>query len=108
MDNSRKHYITVKIEELTMQAMFADRWNYWLPNPEDKEMRRVYEEFTDSLVEEGYFDGAEFDPNLIVDNLYINDTSFYDSVEDAVRDGYEEGDIAYLDEETGSVLIWAR
>lgn len=107
MNNSRNHYINVKIEELTMKAMLADRWNYWLPNPEDKEMLRVYEEFTDFLVDEGYFDGAEFDPLLIVDNLYINDTDFYESVDEAIRDGYEESDIAYLDEDTGSVLVWA-
>lgn len=105
MTNSR--YITVKIEELTMQAMLAERWEYWLPNPEDKEMLRVYEDFTDFLVEEGYFSGREFDPMVIIDNLYINDTSFYHTVEDAIKDGYEEGDIAYLDEDSGCVLVWA-
>ena len=107
MNNSRKNYITVRIEELTMKALLSDRFTYWLPNPEDKDMLRIYQEFTDFLVDAGYFDGADFDPVLIVDNLYINDTSFYDSVDDALRDGYEEGDIAYLDEDTGCVLIWA-
>ena len=106
MNNSR-NYITVKIDTLTMQAMLADRWSYWLPNPEDKEIRTIYEQFTDYLVEEGFFYGSEFNPDLIVDNLYINDTSLYDSVEDAVRDGYQESDIAYLDEDTGCVLVWA-
>lgn len=105
MNNSR--YITVKIDELTMQAILAERWNYWLSSPEDKEIRSIYEQFTDFLVEEGYFYGSEFNPELIVDNLYINDTSLYDSVEDAVKDGYQEGDIAYIDEDSGCVLVWA-
>ena len=96
----------VTIDETTMYDLLNHRWLFWLPNEEDEELREVYQAFTGVLVDEGYFQGREIDPYKIVDNLYINDLSFYDSVEDAVRNGYEEGDIAYLDEDSGSVLVW--
>ena len=97
---------TVTIDETTMYDLLNSRWMFWLPNEEDEEVREVYQAFTGVLVDDGYFQGREFDPYKIVDELYINQLSIYYSVEDAVRDGYEESDIAYLDEDTGYVLIW--
>lgn len=97
----------VTLDETTMYDLLNARWLFWMPNEEDEEMREVYQAFTGVMVDEGYFTGREFDPYKIVDNLYINDLSFYQSVDEAIRDGYEESDIAYLDEDTGSVLIWA-
>lgn len=96
----------VTIDEETIISMLKDRMEVWVKSYEPA--YQVYEGLITELVEDGYFEGMkEFDPMVIIDNLYINDTSFYDSVDDAIRDGYEEGDIAYLDEDTGCVLIWA-
>ena len=97
----------VTIDATTMYNMLNDRWLFWLPNEEDEEVREVYQSFTGLMIDEGYFAGEEFDPYKIVDDLYIHKLSIYNSVEDAVRDGYTEGDIAYLDEDTGYVLVWA-
>ena len=97
----------VTLDETAMYDLLNSRWQFWMPDEEDKDMLRVYQDFTGVLVDEGYFTGSEFDPYKIVDNLYINDLSFYQSIDEALRDGYEESDIAYLDEDTGCVLIWA-
>lgn len=97
----------VKIDDITMYNLLNDRWLFWLPNEEDEEMREVYQAFTGLMVDKGYFTGMEFDPYKCVDDLYIHKLSFYRSIDEAIRDGYEEGNIAYLDEDTGSVLIWA-
>ena len=98
----------VTIDATTMYNMLNDRWLFWLPNEDDEEVREVYQAFTGLMVDEGYFDGMkDFDPYKIVDELYINQLSFYRSIDEALRDGYEESDVAFLDEDTGSVLIWS-
>ena len=96
----------VTIDATTMYNLLNERWLFWLPNEEDEEAREVYQAFTGLMVDNGYFTGTEFDPYKIVDDLYINQLCFYRSIDEALRDGYEESDVAYLDEDTGYVLIW--
>lgn len=38
----------------------------------------IYEDYLKDLVDGGYFEDAELDINLIIDNLYINDTTIMD------------------------------
>lgn len=95
----------VTIDDNTMINILMDRVDFWVKDSDPS--YSLYEGLITDLVENGLFEGSSFDPCLIVDNLYINDTSLYDSVEEAVKDGYEESDIAYLDEESGCVLVWA-
>ena len=52
-----------------------DRLECWTS---DNDVLALYESYLKELIDGGYFDGAELDINLIIDNLYINDTSIMD------------------------------
>lgn len=94
----------VTIDEVTMINMLMDRMEVWVKSYEPS--YSAYEGLITELVEEGCFAGMkEFDPMVIIDNLYINDTSFYDTVADAIEDGFSEDRIAYQSE--NGVLVWA-
>lgn len=94
----------VNISEDTMISLLMDRMEVWVKSNEPA--YSLYEGLITDLVYDGCFDGMkEFDPMLIVDNLYINDTCFYDTLEDAIEDGYSEDRIAYQSE--NGVLVWA-
>ena len=93
----------ITINEDTMIDMLMDRMQVWVKSYEPS--YPVYEGFITELIEGGCFDGADFDPMIIIDNLYINDTTFYDTVEDAIEDGYSKAQIAYQSDE--GVIVWA-
>lgn len=94
----------VTIDEDTMISMLMDRMKVWVKSYEPS--YSVYEGLITELVKDGCFDVMkEFNPMLIIDNLYINDTAFYDTVEDAFEDGFSEERIAYQSE--NGVLVWA-
>ena len=94
----------VNIDATTMIDMLMDRMEVWVKSYEPS--YPVYEGFITDLVEGGCFEGTkDFDPMMIVDNLYINDTTFYDTVEDAIEDGYREDQITYQSDE--GVIVWA-
>ena len=61
--------ITVKIDELDLLDMLVDRVGYWT---DDRDVLKLYEQYYDSMVYGGCFDGAELDINSIVDNDYVN------------------------------------
>lgn len=61
--------ITVKIDEADLLDMLVDRVGYWT---DDRDVLKLYEQYYDSLVYGGCFDGAELDINSIVDNDYVN------------------------------------
>lgn len=94
----------VNLDEDTMIDMLMDRMQVWVKSYEPS--YPVYEGFITELIEGGCFSWMkeEFDPDLIVDELYINDTSFYYSVDDALSDGYREDQIAYQSE--SGVIVW--
>ena len=63
--------INVKIHETTLLNLFMNRLEYWTT---DANVLGLYEKYLEDLIFNGCFEGAEIDVNLIVDNLYINDT----------------------------------
>lgn len=67
--------INVQINETTLLNLFMNRLEYWITNAEVLE---VYEDYLKELIDSECFDGSELDINLIIDNLYINDTTIMD------------------------------
>lgn len=70
--------INVQIDETTLLNLFMDRLEYWTT---DSDVTELFEEYLNSLIDGGCFEGAELDVNLIIDNLYINDTTIMDKEE---------------------------
>ena len=79
--------ITVKIDEADLLDMLVDRVGYWT---DDRDILKLYEQYYDSLVYDGCFDGAELDINSIVDNDYVNYLTVVD------RDEYNKDREEYL------------
>ena len=67
--------INVKIDETTLLNLFMNRLEYWTT---DSDVLELYEKYIEDLIFNGCFEGAELDVNLIVDNLYVNDTAVTD------------------------------
>ena len=67
--------INVKIDETTLLNLFMNRLEYWTTN---SDVLGLYEKYLEDLIFNGCFEGAELDVNLIVDNLYVNDTTVTD------------------------------
>lgn len=67
--------INVKINETTLLNLFMNRLEYWNTNANVLEL---YESYLKELIDCGCFEDAELDVNLIIDNLYINDTAVTD------------------------------
>lgn len=67
--------INVKVDETTLLNLFMDRLECWIT---DKDSLALYERYLEQLIDCGSFEGAEIDINLIIDNLYINDTTIMD------------------------------
>ena len=70
--------INVKIDEATLLNLFMNRLKYWTS---DDDILELYEDYLKELIDSGCFDGAELDVDVIVDNLYINDTTIMDKKE---------------------------
>ena len=67
--------INVKIDETTLLNLFMDRLEYWTTNAN---VLALYESYLKELIDCGCFEGEELYVDLIVDNLYINDTAVTD------------------------------
>ena len=67
--------INVKIDETTLLNLFMNRLEYWTTNANVLEL---YENYLKELIDCGCFENAELDVNLLVDNIYINDTAVTD------------------------------
>lgn len=67
--------INVKIDETTLLNLFMSRLEYWTTN---SDVLELYEDYLQGLIYNRCLDGAELDINLIIDNLYINDTTIMD------------------------------
>lgn len=70
--------INVQIDETDLLDLFMNRLEYWTT---DSDIVALFEEYLDNMIQNGCFDGAELDINLIIDNLYINDTTIMDKEE---------------------------
>lgn len=67
--------INVKINETALLNLFMNRLEYWVT---DADVLELYESYLKELIDCGCFEGAELDVDLIVDNLYVNDTAVTD------------------------------
>ena len=67
--------INVKIDETTLLNLFMNRLEYWTT---DANVLELYEIYLKGLIDCGCFENAELNINLIVDNLYVNDTAVTD------------------------------
>ena len=67
--------INIKIDETTLLNLFMSRLESWTTNAN---VLALYESYLKDLIDCGCFEGAELDVNLIVDNLYVNDTAVTD------------------------------
>ena len=64
--------INVKINETTLLNLFMDRLEYWTT---DANVLELYKSYLKDLIDCGCFEGEELYVDLIIDNLYINDTA---------------------------------
>lgn len=67
--------INVKIDETTLLNLFMSRLEYWTT---DADVLGLYESYLKELIDCGCFEGEELYVDLIVDNLYVNDTAVTD------------------------------
>jgi len=75
-----------KIDNDLALDMLMDRLDFWTDDPTTKEL---YEQMYENAIEEGVFEGGEFNVMHIVDNDYVNWCTVY-----------EEGDECYEDIKT--------
>ena len=87
--------INVQIDETTLLNLFMDRLEYWTA---DDDVLELYENYLRDLIDGECFEGAVLDINLIIDNLYINDTTIM-SKEMLDNEGIEVDD---------SKKVWAK
>ena len=64
--------INVKIHETTLLNLFMDRLEYWTT---DADVLELYKSYLKELIDCGRFEGEELYVDIIIDNLYINDTA---------------------------------
>ena len=67
--------INVKIHETTLLNLFMNRLEYWTTNAN---VLALYKSYLKELIDCGCFEGEELYVDLIVDNLYVNDTAVTD------------------------------
>ena len=70
--------INVQINETTLLNLFMDRLEYWTS---DDDVLALYENYLEDLINCGCFENSKLDVNVIIDNLYINDTTIMDKKE---------------------------
>ena len=96
--------INVRINEITLLNLLMNRLEYWTS---DDDVLKLYESFLEDLIDCGYFDGAELDVDVIVDNLYINDTTIMDKKEllENYIDIYDEDKVLAKNEDKDLYLV---
>ena len=65
--------LNVQLDEDIAKDMLYEELNKW--NIDGAERELLYD-YLEACVDNGSFDGGEFDPASIVDNLYVNYSSF--------------------------------
>ena len=89
MNNTTK----VIVNNDTLFNMLYDRVNYW--KDEDSDTARLYYKMYERSVDEGIFEGCEFDPMVIVDNDICNWCSVVEKGEkdfDKLLELYHQGE----------------
>lgn len=67
--------INVQINETTLLNLFMSRLEYWTS---DADVLELYENYLKDLIDGGCFEDRELDVDVIIDNIYINDTTIMD------------------------------
>lgn len=75
--------IDVQINETDLLDLFMNRLEFWTS---DKDVLELYKNYLSGLINNGCFEGANLEVNIIIDNLYINDTTIMDGLELASND----------------------
>lgn len=70
--------VNVQINETDLLDLFMNRLEYWT---NDGDTLELYEDYLESLIDNGCFEGANLEVNTLIDDLYINDTSVMDGLE---------------------------
>ena len=102
--------INVWVDSEDLKNLLYERLKFWTDNCDDDEVS-LLEDYLDSLVDGGCFDGGELDIPIIVDNIYVNDTYFcYEGDEDWKRlhIGEDSQDDSVIGVRNGVALIDSR
>lgn len=102
--------INVWIDSEDLKELLYERLEFWTENYNDDEVS-LLEDYLDSLVDGGCFDGGELNIPVIVDNIYVNDTYFcYEGDEDWKRlhIGEDSQDDSVIGVRNGVALIDSR
>lgn len=97
--------ITVRVDEVVLKDMLSERLKFW---DMSDEQRSMLSDYLDELVDSGCFEGAELNIPVIVDNLYVNDTSFIyegDADWDGLRVGKDDQDERVVMVRDGVALV---
>ena len=95
--------VTVNIDEETLIELLTDRVKYWT---DDEDTLELFNQYYESQVYGGCFEGADFDIMGIVDNDYVNNLTITDRAEfEKAREEYIiENNIT--DEDLEDVPTW--
>lgn len=85
----------VNIDESTAIDMLVERVGYWT---DDNDTIELFEQYYTSMVENGCYEGCDFDIMSIVDNDYVNNTSI------VTREEFEKDREEYIEERVKSEL----
>lgn len=70
--------INIQIDEVDLLDLLMQRMEYWTDNTQ---VLSLYESYLRELIDRGCFDNANLDIKVLIDNLYINDTTTMDKKE---------------------------
>lgn len=102
--------INVWIDSEDLKELLYERLEFWTHGHSDDEVS-LLEDYLDSLVDGGCFDGGELNIPVIVDNIYVNDTYLcYEGDEDWKRlhIGEDSQDDSVIGARNGVALIDSR
>ena len=96
--------INVRINEITLLNLLMNRLEYWAS---DDDVLALYEEYLKELIDCGCFENSELDSDVIIDNLYINDTTIMDKKEllENYIDIYDEDKVLAKNEDKDLYLV---
>jgi len=98
--------VNVKIDEDTLLGVLIDRLEQWTS---DEDIIALYKNYYEDLINCGCFEGMEFNPMVIVDNDWINNTSVIGSkeFENYGIESIEDDRILYRNDDKDLYLIQA-
>ena len=95
--------INVQIDENTLLDLLVDRVKYWTNDPDTIEL---FTNYYQGMIDSGCFEGAEFDPSIIVDNDYVNYFRVMEKDDSEYEWAQENNDRIYGQLENGTILVY--